>query len=117
MEQLTIFDYMQPKSLEDMTEKEMVEHIGRKLNKVFTYNDFLEHWECKLKLNYKLDLKFDNYCTTWGSDEGNGARFISAGYGNHMGGGGRPCDTLDEAITYLSKAVEKINEEAKKKGK
>ena len=111
--QLSIFDFMQPveKDLEDMTEIEMVNYIGSKLGIEFYYNDFMERYESKQPKNYILDLRYDNYCTTWGSDEGNGARFISAGWGNHTGGGGRSCDSLEEAITYLRKAMDTIAKE------
>lgn len=105
--QMTIWEFLEkPRSLEDMTEKEMVDYIGKQLGKVFIYNDYLEHWEVKLRKNYKLDLSFSTYDT---SDDNNGKRFISAGWGNHMGGGGRPCDSLEEAIKYLKDAIEKVN--------
>ena len=112
--QMTIWEFLQPtkeKSLEEMTEKEMVEYIGKKIGKVFIYNDYLSQWEVKLRKNYKLDLSFSNYCMNWNSDKGDGKRFISCGYGNHKGGGGRPCDSLEEAIKYFEDAIRRINNE------
>lgn len=101
--QMSIFDFLEPELTDflKMTEAEIAEYIGDQLGLKFVYNNHLERYECNVKKNYKLDLEVLTY---WTSDYRNGKKFISAGHQLTTGsyrGGGKPCDSLDEAVKYL----------------
>lgn len=100
--QMSIFDILPIGNTEaiciDATpEDEMVKLIGYALGIVFKYNGHLEQYE-HVQRKLKLTVQYSNYDL-----EDNHDRFISCGWDNSKthSGGGRPCDSMEEAVKYL----------------
>lgn len=113
--QMTLWEYLTPTQpdadFHNMTEAEMVDYVGKAIGLTFTYNDFFERYEVKvkgIKKRFVLDIHYDHYSTSWKSDDANGGLFISVGYDYSHGGGGSPCDSLEEAIDYFKRTIERI---------
>lgn len=110
MEQMTIFDFLEPEPTDfhQMTEEEMVEYIGNQLGLKFKHNDFLNQWECYVTKKIKFELEYSTY---WTNEKNNGQRFISAGFqlttGSYLGGR-RPCDSLEEALDFFKYQLGRI---------
>ena len=105
MYQLTIFDLLQEPDIDTLTIQEAVERIGERLGLSFTYNSFFEHYEAK-KGKLLLTAEYNHYSTM---DEKNGKRFIGVGYDckKDQAGGGAPCDSLQEAVDWFQRIIER----------
>lgn len=114
-EQISIFDLVEDiEDIEQMTLAEVAEKVGNALGITFTktppasikYAEFSEAYEAKAN-GYTLEISIDKYQTM---DDRDGSAFIGAGYsGKHGAGGGAPCDTVNEAILYFKKIIERRN--------
>lgn len=104
MEQLTIFDYIEPEipktDLDDLPETDMVEALRAATGISFVYRDPLWGYEATIG-KFKYSVHYSNYSID------DHRRFISCGYGNNMGGAASPCDSLDEAIEWFKKALQR----------
>lgn len=102
--QMTIFDFLKPTYPDDLNtlpEEEMVRIVGEALGIKFNYDDFFESYKYKKGI-VTLTIGYSNY-----SLPDNTARFIGCGYdwalANDRQGGGRPCDSIEEAVNYLQR--------------
>lgn len=108
--QMSIWDFLGDEKTQegffDLTDKEIAEVIGERLGVCFVYNNYLEHWEYKIKKKSRIDLSKSKYSL---AGEKNGQPFISAGWDyKSTEGGGCPCDSIDEAVNYLRNGIERI---------
>lgn len=109
MMQMTLFE-LEP--IEDVDfnktpEEEMVRIIGCAIGYDFKNKGWPWGWQAGDK-KLTINVKYGNYKTL---DERDGKRFISAGYDYHtkgqIGGAGGPCDSIEEAIEFLKKGIER----------
>lgn len=108
--QMTIFDFLPaPSDLDDLPEEEMVRIVGERTGLKFQllklHNDFYQY-EAKIG-KAKITINYSRYFPKIY----HGKRFISVSYMNGTGGGGAPCDTLDEAVEMLKRYIERIRRE------
>lgn len=101
--QLTIFDLLSDeRSLDDMTEEEMAEEVGKRLGltfQLFRYDANIHEYRAKYK-DLLLTCEYDTYYGTQ-------TRFIGVGYDDkkEKSGGGAPCDSIDEAVGWLKRLI------------
>lgn len=106
--QLSIFDlFPEYPDFNTVSEEKCVSIIGDVLGLKFSYSVRFGVWKARIGC---IDLSV-NYSTYMGSE----TRFISVGYDNRRdhSGGGAPCDSIDEAIRYFRKCIEKGNRNGK----
>lgn len=109
MRQMTLFE-LEPTDEVDIdatSEEEIVRMIGNVLGLEFQDKGWPFGWVAgDKKLNF--DVKYSYYKT---NDERQGKRFIACGYNYHqngnIGGAGGPCDSVDEAIKFLRRGMER----------
>lgn len=101
--QMTIWDFLPPENLEDISEEEMVQRVGEAVGVVFTWNDFLKEYQAKIK-GYTLSVEYDRYIVD--DETGKGRRFIGVGFMKKNEGAAGPCDSIDEAIKWFKKRKE-----------
>ena len=112
--QMTIFDFIQPRSqLDAMTDEELRAEVSRLTGLDFKpepkYAQIFHHTYYTAKRGKAVyDLHFSNYRID------NHARFISVGYSIKNAGGGSPCDSMDEAVSAIKKSMEKVEEELRR---
>ena len=101
--QLSIFDFLAPKetSLDDLPESEMVKAISDATGIKFKYRDSFWGWQAKIK-GVTYSVQYDNY---WLDD--NKRRFIGADWNTTTQGASRPCDSIQEAISFFRRAIER----------
>jgi hypothetical protein len=101
---MTIFDFLGPAypDIKTITEAEAVRIVGDALGVEFTYSEFFNEWVAR-KGKTRLNLKYSNFNLPDNHD-----LFLGAGYAYRTGGGGRPCDSIKEAIAYLERKVEEV---------
>ena len=104
-EQLSIFDYIESEhpDIHDINEEDMVEIIWREIGVSFTYDTRLGEWFTRIG-KLKLTLEYSHYNLLDNHD-----LFISCGYSYRTSGGGRPCDTIREAVEWFKKKREEYN--------
>lgn len=98
------FEDIEAMALEDIAEK-----VGNALGITFTkqiptssrYAEFGEIYAAKVK-GYRLEISKDTYQTM---DDLDGKAFIDVEYDTKGGGGGAPCDTVNDAIMYFQKLL------------
>lgn len=95
MRQMTIFDFI-PSELETTPLEEAVKRIGEALGLKFSWNNYLEHYEAKIK-QYTVDVYYGRYSYK----ERQGERYIGCGISNRLGGSHGPQDSIEEAIGFL----------------
>lgn len=111
--QMSIFEFLpQEDDFCTMPEAEVMEIISQRIGVKLQYTNYsnkydkLHDYSAKVgKMN--INASIDTYVTTLGGDSKviEGHKFISVGWGNSTSGGGRPCDSIDEAVEYLLKAL------------
>ena len=95
--------------IEQMTLEYIAEKVGDTLGITFTktlpasskYAEFGEIYAAKVK-GYRLEISKDTYQTM---DDLDGKAFIGVEYDIKGGGGGAPCDSVNEAIRYFRKLL------------
>ena len=117
--QMSIFDYMQPEkiALEDLPEEDMIHMLenatGINFKKVvFTSRYYPDVYEYEYKRGQlRIAVKYENYDL-----EDNHDRFIDVmcSLKFHSMGFGGPCDTIDEAVKYIRKGLDTLNQIAQK---
>lgn len=100
-QQMTIWDYLEPESLDNLSESEMVKQIEVRTGLKFEYFETSSKygtWNCyKAKKNgIVFEVSYSKYMNT-------NIRFIDVGWDckKNKSGGGSPCDSVDEAVKYL----------------
>lgn len=99
--QMSIFDYIPPKAglFGGMDAQGLADYFGAALGARFTYSRVMEQWQARIGA-VKLDFSLSTYDT---SDERHGRPVILVGYVVGKSGGGKPCDTVTEALEYFRK--------------
>lgn len=113
MEQITIFEIVEPSTEPDFTQmtlKQIADHISERTGLHFI-PDTRFHGEFNEYIAYYTNTLFftvgiSHYMT---GDERQGKPFISVGYEckKTRSGGGRPCDSLQEAISFFKIELQK----------
>ena len=108
--QMTIFDILNTPEWTEMTLKQIAAYIGEQTGLNFIpdtrfhgeFNEYIAYHTSKMFFTVGLD----NYET---NDKRNNQPFISVGYENKKdnSGGGAPCDSLEEAIEYFNRSLER----------
>ena len=107
--QMTIFEFLpQEADFVTMDLNQVAEIIGNKVGVKLNYDDYLEEYIGTVG-KIKITVGMSTYKVTHEGSETliAGRKFISAGWGMSTEGGGRPCDSIDEAVEYLQKALSK----------
>lgn len=108
MEELTLFDFfpgMVPeKSINDLTLEELSRILSERLNVPFKiqrkYRDFT--LACARVGKADIEVDFGNY------NSENGERFIAVDVKTKLAGAGRPCDSIEEAVSSLKTLIERF---------
>ncbi len=108
--QISIFDWMPEAvpavafpNINDITEETAVRMVGNEIGVEFVYNELFHHWEAKVG-KMKLDLEYSRF-----NLDNNHDLFLGAGYMFGSGGGGRPCDSIEDAVKYFRKKIGERN--------
>ena len=109
--QITFTEYLEENPLEMLYIEEVVEIIGKELGLSFRWNDYLEEYEAKIKGGIKASISFSRYDT---GDHRDGRRFISCGVDMTTGGVGCGEDSIEEAVIFLRKGIEHLQEERRR---
>ncbi len=112
--QMTIFDFLPvPTDLDMIPEEEMVRIIEERTRLTFKYNDKFEGLECyETKLGKGvLSIRYENYFES----VNNGARFIGVDWMTHGEGSCGPRDSIDEAVGFIKKIMEKVERAKRRK--
>lgn len=100
--QMDIFDFLKTgEDWEEMPEEEVVKTIGERVGVGFKWNAFLGQWEGKVG-KVKLDVSFSHF-----KGINDDRKFISSGWSVKNGGGGSPCESIDESVRFLRAAIER----------
>lgn len=108
-EQLSIFDFLNPPEETDftkMTTAEIAEVIGKRIGIEFKPTGWDDEHGAKVK-KLKLTVHKSRYACDVNDDVGKGDWFIGVGYDLGTSGGGSPTDTIDDAVRYFEKRIEK----------
>lgn len=100
--QMTIWDYLERRTFQDMTEDEVVSEVSRRTGLKFKPDMILESGDTLFVAKVgkrKYDLHFSTYVDT-------NIRFIGVGWGSSTEGGGAPTDSIDQAVDYFLKRME-----------
>jgi len=107
--QLSIFDFLKSNALDDLPEEDMVQMIVAATGIDFQKRSFAggrwieEEYEYSGKRGgYEYTVRYSNY-----NMNDSHARYISCGWGRKTEGGGSPCDSVDEAIRYFKRILER----------
>ena len=107
--QMTIFEFLpQEADFVTMDLEQVAEIISNKVGVKLNYDDYLEEYMGTVG-KIKITVGMSTYKVTHEGSETliAGHKFIGAGWGMSTEGGGRPCDSIDEAVEYLQKALSK----------
>ena len=122
--QVSLFDLLPQSEVDELTEEDVMEQVSQRLKLSFDrieVNNAFQSWhqyKCKLK---NVELTIDGFSTYDTMDEKDGQRMILVGFSskkNH-GGGGAPCDNVDEVVEYFKRIIDRENmtkQKEKKKG-
>lgn len=105
MRQMTLFE-LEPTNVDinAISEEEAVRLIGGAVGLNFINRGFPFGWVAGDK-KLSFSVHYSNYSI------GDKRRFIACGYDYHkngdIGGSGRPCDTIEEAIVFFRKGIER----------
>lgn len=100
--QMTIWDYLNRRAFDEMTEDEVVTEVSRRTGLKFKPDMILDSGDTLFVAKVgkrKYDLHFSTYYDT-------DTRFIGVGWGCSTEGGGAPADSIDQAVDYLLKRME-----------
>lgn len=101
--QISIFEILRPKmpAIQDIPEAEAVGIIGERLGLAFTRDERSGEWTVQ-KGRLRLSMSYQNYALPDKKD-----LFLDAGWDLGTPGGGAPCDSLDEAVRYFERALQR----------
>lgn len=111
--QISIYEWLKPnqEDLNTLPEEDMIQQIANATGLEFhridfenVYADYSHEYEAR-KHKVRYTANYDNYMI------GDHARFIAVGCNafpaGYKEGSGAPCDSIDEAITWIKKRMEK----------
>ena len=105
--QMTIWDYLD--SLDNLPEDEMARQVGEGAGLDFKPVEMITKWS-SLRF-YQAKDKGAVYEIHYSAYMGTAIRFIAVDWGYKKGGGGAPCDSVEEAIKYLKRYKEQVAKE------
>lgn len=91
--QLTIFDYINQKQINDTPLSLIAEIIGNKIGVKLTYDNYLEEYSGIVNKT-KIYVEKSEY-------KESGLKFIGCGWQNSKCGAGKPCDSIEESIQWF----------------
>lgn len=100
--QMTIWDYLERRAFDEMTEDEVVTEVSRRTGLKFKPDMIMDSGDTLFVAKVgkrKYDLHFSTYYDT-------DTRFIGVGWGCSTEGGGVPADSIDQAVDYFLKRME-----------
>ena len=109
--QLSIFDYMKPKELYDLSEAEMIKRLSERTGLNFIYVPL--RWT-ETKGEYKATVKKAEFTAGYDCYADSMTRFIAIEWAVFTSGGGSPCDSIDEAVERLKYYIEYAQKEEKR---
>lgn len=108
--QISIFDWMptaaelpEYPSIDDIQESEAVQIVADALGLNFIFDSKFREWLAK-KRKLKLTVSYSRY-----NLPDNTRRFLNVGYELGTSGGGRPCDTIQEAIDWFKRKMKEYD--------
>ena len=107
--QMTIFDFLpQESDFCDMPEDAVMDIISQRIGIRLTWDNHFEHYSARIG-KVMINAKIEEYsCTHEGSQTViAGHKYIGAGWAMSTAGGGRPCDSIDDAVDYLKGAMKR----------
>lgn len=107
--QMSIFEFLpQESDFSSIQESEVMDAISQRIGVRLVWDKHLEEYSAKVGKT-KISAEMVTYsCTHEGSATIiEGHKFIGAGWQKSTEGGGRPCDSIDEAVEYLQAALNK----------
>ena len=108
--QMTIYEFL-PQSADFCTMKadEVIDIIGQRIGVRFVWDEELGEYFSQLG-KLRLHASIDKYTVTHHGSETliAGHKHISCGWQMPTEGGGKPCNSIDEAVSYLQKAIERV---------
>ena len=104
--QMTIFDFLpQTDDFCTMSESDVMNIISKRIGIRLVYDRHLEEYAAKVG-KVRISAEISKYkCTHDGTAVIAGHTFIGCGWGTTNAGGGSPCNSIDEAVTYLAAAI------------
>lgn len=108
--QLTIFDWLSPDpdAIENMSEATIAERISTATGLQLTYNNKFECYQADLKkLKIIVRVEKQQYAIPPHNE------FIGVDVNNKHAGASSPCDSIDEAIKFIEKQVERLAREVR----
>ena len=108
MNQITIFDLLEPAeaALESMTTADMAREIGRQVGIEFKPSGWSDEYQAVIGKKLKLTIHKAHYsCDTVNNKEGD--PFIGVGWDLGTSGCGSPVDSIEEAVEFFKKAIER----------
>ena len=108
--QMSIFEFLQQESdFSSMPESEVMDAISQRIGVRLLWDKHLEKYSAMVGKT-KISSEMGTYsCTHEGSETIiAGHKFIGAGWQRSTEGGGRPCDSIDEAVEYFERAINRI---------
>ena len=109
MEQMSIFDYIKPDSLDQLSDEELAKIVGIGTGIKFEYNSFMQLYRAKVN-GITLDIHLSQYDESLG-----GKRFISLNtwIWKEKSGAGIGFDSIEEVVDFIKKYVSRTDEEEK----
>lgn len=101
--QMTVWDFLEYKALADMSEDEIVSEVSKRTGLIFKPDTILsdgETWFQAKKGKTFYNIHVSTYCDT-------DIRFIGVGWDEKTSGGGSPEDSIDEAVDYFLRQMER----------
>lgn len=112
MEQMTLFDIIEPEDIdtdiENMTTAAAARIIGEALGVSFKPTDYETEHEARPSKKLKLTVHMCRYSCNPYDDTAEGKAFIGVGFSYGTSGGGAPCDGIESAIAYFRKIMKRV---------
>lgn len=109
--QMTIWDWLKPDypDFKSISHDETVRIISEATGIPFKFRDSFWGWQAKIG-RVRFDLEFDTY-------SGTDRPFIGCSYDIGIGGGGAPCDDIQEAVNWFTVRKERYVQKRKERSK
>ena len=107
MEQMSIFDYIKPDSLDQLSDEELAKSVGIGTGIKFEYNSFMQLYRAKVN-GITVDIHLSQYADSLG-----GKRFISLNMWIRKEKRGLSIgfDSIEEVVDFIKKYVSRMDGE------
>lgn len=109
--QISIFELLPPdeRPIEEMSSEDMARIIGQAIGLQFSPSGWSDEMKAKPYKNLEFTVHKSFYsCDTKLNKKGD--VFISCGYSFGTSGGGSPIDSIDSAIRYFQRVLDRVKE-------